>query len=239
MWLFLFTSGLSILGYILYDLRQKFKMVTDEKLDDSEISYTKRVQREVDDYNLICYRIVFKDEYKSEEIVSDITKEELAKIHDKNEIRFVIIEFMFNGRLCKQIVYDREIQFPIYNFTIQNTEWEYYPEHIWLGTQNITDYVYPYLGPAYNFYMDTEQKHFLKDILYDHPDFKKFDFENDKLHMITNDTPIDGVKLLIKDASNFLIFKRHASVDPRKLGQLGLKLNEYQEIVDSYNKKLI
>ena len=239
MWLFLFTSGVSIIGYVLYDLRQKFKMATNEKFDDKHISYTKRVQREVDDYNLICYRLVFKDEHKSEEIVSDISREELEKVHEENEIRFVIIEFMFNGRLCKQIVYDRDIQFPIYKFTIQNTEWEYYPEYMWLGTYNITNYLSPYLGPAYNFYMDTDEKHFLKDILYDHPDFKNFDFENDKLHMITNDTPIDGVKLLIKDPNSFLIFKRHASVDPRKLTNMGLKLNRYQEVVDSKNKKLV
>ncbi len=234
MWFLLFTSGLSVLMYYLYRINKLF-------LVDKSLLFTDDipVQRDQDEYNLICYRVVFDDSKKKEGVFTDITNEELEQIDECDKIRFVIIEYMYNGRLCKQLIYDKKVEFPVYQFTIQNTEWEYYPEYVWFGEKNISDYVRPYLGPAYNFYMDTGQAHFLKDILYDHPDINTFDFENDKLYIITNDTPISGIKLIIKEPNKQLIFKRHAAVDPRDLEKLGLKLNEYQEIVRVDNNKKI
>ena len=234
MWLLLFTSGISVAMYSLYRFYKMFSI-------DKSVLFTPDapIQREKDEYNLICYRVIFEDTTRKEEVHSEITKEELDEIDEYNKIRFVIIEYMYNGRLCKQLVYNKQVEFPIYQFAIQNTEWEYYPEYFWFGEKNISDYVRPYLGPSYNFYMDTDQVHFLKDILYDHPDIDTFDFENDKLYMITNDTPITGVKLLIKDPMKQLLFKRHAAVDPRDLDKLGLKLNQYQEIVRIDNNKKI
>jgi len=234
MWLLLFTSGISVLMYSLYRFH-KLLSIDKSILFNPDIP----VQREKDEYSLICYRVVFKDSKKKEEVFTEITNEELEQLDERDEIRFVVIEYMYNGRLCKQLIYNKQLEFPIYQFTIQNTEWKYYPEYFWLGEKNISDYVRPYLGPSYNFYMDTDQAHFLKDILYDHPDIDTFDFENDKFYMITNDTPIVGVKFLIKDPMKQLIFKRHAAVDPRDLDKLGLKLNEYQEIVRIDNNKKI
>lgn len=244
MWFLMFTAGMGTLLYTCYNFYNNiFSVDKTLKFSNDTSDYnsnTTPVQRTNDHYNLICYRIVYENKNKEEQVFSEITREELDQIDECDKIRFVVIEYMYNGRLCKQLVYNKDIQFPVYQFTIQNTEWEYFPEYFWLGTENITQYVRPYLGPAYNFYMDTDQRHFLKDILYDHPNIDSFDFINEKLYMITNNTPISGIKLLIKDPSCELLFKRHAAVDPRDFEQLGLKLNEYHEVVEiSSNKKII
>ena len=230
MWVLFLTSAISTLSYIIF---KAYNFLNVDKTIVFDNKYVKS-QKDKDEYNLICYRVVFTDKDKEDELFTDITNEDIEDMNKDDEIRFIITEYMFNGRLCKHISYDKKIVFPIYNFTIQNTEWEYYPEYFFLGNINITDYVRPYMGPAYNFYMDTDNLHYLKDILYDHPDIDKFEKlidDNDKLYMITNDTPISGVKLLIKDPTKYIIFKRHASVDPRDLHLLGLKLDIDQNII--------
>jgi len=233
MWLLLFSTGVACAGYMLFNFKNLLFSPENKTFDDDdEETY------EDDDYTLLCYKIKYNDSTETK-VVSELTKTELDEIKNDDNVKYVICEYMFNGRLCKYIFYDKEVTFPIYKFNIQKTDWLYYPEYMWLGFTNITDYLRPFLGPAYNFYMDTEQEHYLKDILEDHPQFKNFDFEKDELTFVTNNTPVSGVKLIRKDPKTRLMFKRHAAVDPRDLDKLNLVLDENFEIVDQNTRKFV
>lgn len=161
--------------------------------------------------------------------------------HEGLMVKFIILEYMYNKQLMKQIIKNRELHFPIYQFPIRRTEFEYYPEQVFLESVDITSYIKPYLGPATNFYMDTDHEHYLKDMLYDHPHFKKIDFSElkDSLWILTCPTKFSNRKLLRKDVNDRLIFKRHAAVDPRLFEKLGFFNNEYGQVCTKEGNNLV
>jgi len=169
---------------------------------------------EHDDYNLLCYRIIFED--GSEMLKSELTDEEVEEMDiDENKIKYIIIEYMFNGEFMKYITYTKDIRFPIYPFDITPTKYPYYPEVVILNGMDITKYIQPWLGPYCNFYTDREEPIKLEDALMDHPDYKDIDFNNGTLLMLSNQTPLNGRKCITKPLPCKLIWKRHAAVDPR------------------------
>lgn len=160
--------------------------------------------------------------------------------HEGLMVKFIILEYMYNKQLMKQIIKNRTLNFPIYNFPIRKTEFEYYPEQMFLDGADITNYVKPYLGPAINFYMDTDHEQYLKDILYDHPVFKdNFSKVTDPMWILTCPTKFSDRKLLGKDINKKLIFKRHAAVDPRIFSKLGFYNNEFGQVCTKEGDNLI
>jgi hypothetical protein len=168
---------------------------------------------ENDEYTLICYRI--KTDNGREIVESYLDEETIKMIEETDKIIFIIIEYMFNGNLMKYITYKKDIRFPFYNFKIEPPKFLYYPESIFLNDVNITDYVSPYLGPLCNFYNDREEPVVLKDVLVDHPSYKNFNFNEGLIIMISNDTPLNGKKCIIRKLPCGLLWKRHAAVDPK------------------------
>ena len=169
---------------------------------------------EHDEYNLLCYRIVFED--GSEILESELTDEQISEMEtDENKIKYIIIEYMFNGEFMKYITYTKDIRFPIYPFDITPTKYPYYPEVIILNGLDVTKYIQPWLGPYCNFYNDREEPIKLEDALMDHPDYNDIDFNDGTLLMISNETPLNGRKCITKPLPCKLIWKRHAAVDPR------------------------
>lgn len=168
-----------------------------------------------DEYNLLCYRIFFED--GSELVDSELTDEEVEKIEAASEstIKFIVIEYMYNGEFMKYVTYTKDLRFPIYPFDIIPTKYPYYPEFVLLNGVDITKYIQPWLGPYCNFYLDREEPIKLEDSLMDHPDYKDFDFKNGTLLMLSNETPLNGRKCITKPLPCKLIWKRHAAVDPR------------------------
>ena len=169
---------------------------------------------EHDDYNLLCYRVIFED--ASEVLKSELTDEQVEEMDiEENKIKCIIIEYMFNGEFMKYITYTKDIRFPIYPFDVAITKYPYYPEVIILNGMDITKYINPWLGPYCNFYVDREEPIKLEDALMEHPDYKEFDFNNGTLLMLSNETPLNGRKCITKPLPCKLIWKRHAAVDPR------------------------
>ncbi len=168
-----------------------------------------------DEYKLLCYRIFFED--GSETVESELTDEQVEKIEaDASlKIKYIVIEYMYNGEFMKYITYIKDIRFPIYPFDISPTKYAYYPEFIILNEMDITKYIRPWLGPYCNFYTDREEPIKLEDALMDHPEYENIDFNNGNLFMLSNETPINGRKCIIKPLPSKLIWKRHAAVDPR------------------------
>tara|TARA_B110001452_G_scaffold27116_1_gene21282 strand:- start:8183 stop:8818 length:636 start_codon:yes stop_codon:yes gene_type:complete len=170
---------------------------------------------EHDEYNLLCYRISFEDD--SEIVESELTDdqiEELEKTTD-TKIKYIIIEYMYNGVFMKYITYTKDIRFPIYPFDVATTKYPYYPEFVILNGTDVTKYIQPWLGPYCNFYTDREEPIKLEDALMEHPDYENIDFNNGTLLMLSCETPIDGRKCITKPLPCKLVWKRHAAVDPR------------------------
>ena len=132
-----------------------------------------------DEYKLLCYRIFFED--GSETVESELTDEQVEKIEaDASlKIKYIIIEYMYNGEFMKYITYIKDIRFPIYPFDISPTKYAYYPEFIILNEMDITKYIRPWLGPYCNFYTDREEPIKLEDALMDHPEYENIDFSRD------------------------------------------------------------
>jgi hypothetical protein len=169
---------------------------------------------EHDDYNLLCYRITFED--GSEMLKSELTDEEVEEMDiDENKIKYIIIEYMFNGEFMKYITYTKDIRFPIYPFDVAPTTYPYYPDLVILNGMDITKYIQPWLGPYCNFYADREEPIKLEDALMDHPDYAEINFNTGTILMISNETPLNGRKCITKPLPCKLIWKRHAAVDPR------------------------
>jgi hypothetical protein len=207
MWILYYVSGLfasSLFINKIYEFYNKFypsKYKTFEDIPENDI------------YNIICYRVRLED--NSEIVKYELGIEDIEEIEENNKINYITIEYMFNGQFMKYITRKYDIRFPIYPFKIEPTRFLYYPESVFLNDVNITNWVTPYLGPLCNFYRDREEPIELKDILADHPNFEKFDFEDGVLIMISNDTPISGKKCIIRKLPCGLIWKRHAAVDPK------------------------
>lgn len=204
MWILNGISFLFIFGQIFKGIKNFFSKKINDEVDEIE---------EKDEYNLICYKIKLED--NSVIIKYDITTEELDEIEEDNKIIYIIIEYTFNGQLMKYITRNKDITFPIYEFKVEPTKFLYYPETIILNDLDVTNYVSPFLGPLCNFYRDRNEPIKLKDALIDHPDYDKINFEEGKLIMISNTTPLNGKKVKISNLPCELIWKRHAAVDPR------------------------
>ena len=185
--------------YKFYFIPTKMKSFKDEYVDD--------------EYILICYRIKFED--LTEETLSELTEKDLDEICENRPIKYITIEYMFNGKFMKYITYEKDITFPIYKFNVSKPKYEYYPETIILNDINITNYITPYLGPLCNFYADRVDPIKLEDVLSDHPAFVDYNFNEGTLMMISNDTPIHGKKCSSRKLPCKLLWKRHAAVDPR------------------------
>jgi hypothetical protein len=207
MWLLYSISGLfasSILIDKLYTLYNKFYPRKYKTFEDIPSK---------DDYIIICYRIKLED--NSEITKTELGIEDIEEIEENCKIDYIIIEYMFNGQFMKYLTRKQDIRFPIYPFKIEPARFLYYPETVFLNDIDITNYVTPYLGPLCNFYIDREEPIDLKDILIGHPNFENFNFDDGVLIMISNDTPLNGKKCIVKKLPTKLIWKRHAAVDPK------------------------
>ena len=207
MWILYSVSGLLASNFLvnkLYELYNKLYPTKYKTFEDIP---------ENDTYDIICYRIKLED--NSIITRANLGIEDIEEIEESNKIEYITIEYMFNGRLMKYITRKQDIRFPIYSFKIEPTRFPYYPESIFLNDVNITNYITPYLGPLCNFYRDREEPIKLKDILCDHPNFENFNLEEGLLIMISNDTPLNGKKCILKKLPCDLIWKRHAAVDPK------------------------
>ena len=204
MWsLFAFTT-FSFIAFVIRNVYRKFYPLSMKSFDDDY---------EEDEYNLLCYHITFEDGTTTDKI--DLTDEEILDIDKENKIKYITIDYMFNGQFMKYITYEKDITFPFYAFKVETPRFPYYPETIILNGIDITNYVIPYLGPLQNFYFDRHAPIKLEDILVDHPEYSNFNLKQGQLIMISNDTPLNGKKCITKDLPCNLIWKRHAAVDPR------------------------
>ena len=215
MWsLYAFTT-FGFIGYFIHKIYRKFYPLTMKTFEDIY---------EEDEYNHLCYRINFEDGSAMNKL--ELTDEEISEIDEANKIKYIAIEYMFNGKFMKFITYKKDITFPFYVFKVSEPRFPYYPETIILNGTNITSYVTPYLGPLCNFYADMGDPIKLEDALKDHPDFDKFDFNKGSLIMISNDTPLNGKKCITRELPCTLLWKRHAAVDPREEH----RLNDFEYI---------
>ena len=114
----------TFIGLITYVLKKAYNYFNPYKTFEDKYEH--------DDYNLLCYRIIF--EYGSEMLKSELTDEEVEEMDiDENKIKYIIIEYMFNGEFMKYITYTKDIRFPIYPFDITPTKYPYYPEVVILN----------------------------------------------------------------------------------------------------------
>lgn len=196
----------TFIGLLTYVLKKAYNYLSPYKTFEDTYEH--------DEYNLLCYRIFFED--GSEVLESELTDEQIDEMEtDENKIKYIIIEYMFNGEFMKYITYTKDIRFPIYPFDITPTKYPYFPEVIILNGMDVTKYIQPWLGPYCNFYNDREEPIKLEDALMDHPDYNDIDFNNGTLLMLSNETPLNGRKCITKPLPCKLIWKRHAAVDPR------------------------
>tara|TARA_B100000085_G_C18504191_1_gene496834 strand:+ start:18 stop:668 length:651 start_codon:yes stop_codon:yes gene_type:complete len=204
MWtLYAFTT-IGFVAYFVGKVYRKFYPLTMKSFEDTY---------EKDEYKLLCFRIKFEDNSVINKF--ELTKEEIEEIEKENKIKYITIDYMFNGQFMKYITYEKDITFPFYVFKVTPPRFKYFPETIILNGVDITPYITPYLGPLSNFYNDRSDPIKLEDALCDHPDFKSFDLNNGQLIMISNDTPIEGKKCITKELPCKLLWKRHAAVDPK------------------------
>ena len=196
----------TFIGLLTYVLNKAYNYLSPYKTFEDKYEH--------DEYNLLCYRIVFED--GSEILESELTDEKISEMEtDENKIKYIVIEYMFNGEFMKYITYTKDIRFPIYPFDIPPTKYPSYPEVVILNGMDITKYIQPWLGPYCNFYNDREEPIKLEDALMDHPDYKDIDFNDGTLLMLSNETPLNGRKCITKPLPCKLLWKRHAAVDPR------------------------
>lgn len=202
-----FLYAFTTVGFLGYFIRKIYRYFYPLHMKTFEDTY------ENDEYNLLCYRIRFEDGSTMNKL--ELTDEDIAEIDDANKIKYITIEYMFNGQFMKYNTYEKDITFPFYVFNVEKPRFEYYPETIILNDVDITSYITPYLGPLCNFYNDRHSPIKLEDALVDHPDFDKFDFNSGTLIMISNETPLNDKKVIKRELPCSLIWKRHAAVDPR------------------------
>ena len=102
MWaLYTFTT-IGVIGYIMRKIYRIFYPLVMKSFDDVY---------EEDEYTLLCYRIKFEDGTDINKL--ELTNEEVADIDEDNKIKYIIIEYMFNGKFMKYITYDKDITFPV------------------------------------------------------------------------------------------------------------------------------
>lgn len=204
MWFLFALATFAYTGFLIKTLYRKIYPLTFRSFDD---------KYDEDEYNLLGYHIRFEDGTSISKL--DLTDEDVENIDKENKIKYIRIDYMFNGQFMKYITYEKNITFPFYTFKVTPPSFPYYPETVILNGEDITNYVVPYLGPLHNFYADRHAPIKLEDTLEDHPDFKNFNLNEGKLTFISNETPLNGKKCISKDLPCSLIWKRHAAVDPR------------------------
>jgi len=205
MWPFYTVCSFGFFSYFVYKIFKKFYHLKIKIFDDIYLD---------DEYVFLCIKIKFEDG-SDKQISEEILQEEINELHKKNAIKYTIIEYMFNGKFMKFLSYNRNVAFPIYTSNIIPQTYPYYPETILLNEEDITCYISPFLGPLCNFYLDKGVLMNLEDVLMDHPNINNLDLKNGKLEFISNETPYEGKKHIIKELPCRLIWKRHAAVDPR------------------------
>lgn len=169
------TITTSILSFFTYKL---LKYLFFPKLKSFDNDF-----KDEDEYTLFCHRIKYED--GNEDIENDeITREDLEVMNEKNKIKHVIIDYMYNNKFMRYITYDMNIDFPIYDVDVNLSGNREYVDTILLNDVDITSYVKPFLGPKENFYKDKNVKIKLQDLLEEHPDFEVFHFELGKLEII-------------------------------------------------------
>lgn len=204
MWSLYILSVIALFGYYINKLYRVFYPLKYKSFEDPY---------EKDEYLLLCYKIKFEDGTTEDHL--ELTKKEVEDIDKENKIKYITIEYMFNGQLMKYITYDKDITFPLYMFKVEPPKFEYYPEHMILNGVDVTGYLTPYLGPLVNFYNDMTSPIRLEDALADHPEFDSLKVNEGTLILISNETPLNGKKCITKELPCNLIWKRHAAVDPR------------------------
>ena len=211
MW-FLYGISIAYAVVILFNVGQKVINEFTVNVNDYK-SLESHKPVEDDEYTLLCYVIAYKD--GTDELLGETTIDEIEDKNEINEIDYILIKYMFNGKLMKYVTRTMDIQFPIYSFNVEPETYLYYPDIMFLNNLDVTDYVRPYLGPLCNFYSDREEPIKLEDTLRDHPNFKNFNFEEGVFQLISNKTPVKGRKSIIKDLPcSSLLWKRHAAVEP-------------------------
>ena len=213
MW-FLYGISVAYAVLILSNVAQKILIGFTSDVKENKSLESHKLVEEDDEYTLLCYVITYKD--GKDELLSETTMDEIEDKNEVNEIDYIVIKYMFNGKLMKYVTRTMDIQFPIYNFNVEPEKYPYYPDIMFLNNLDVTDYVRPYLGPLCNFYSDREEPTQLKDALRDHPSFENFNFEEGAFQLISNKTPVKGRKSIIKELPcSSLIWKRHAAVEPK------------------------
>jgi hypothetical protein len=204
MWSLFTLTTFSFLGFFIHKI---YRLFYPFKMKSFEDDY------EEDEYNLLCYHIKFEDGTVIDKI--ELTDEEILDIDKENKIKYVTIDYMFNGQFMKYISYEKDISFPPYDFKIEPPAYPYYPETVILNGVDITNYVIPYLGPLQNFYGDRYAGIKLEDTLLDHPEYDSLNLKEGKLTIISNKTPLNIKKCITRDLPcSSLIWKRHAALDP-------------------------
>ena len=106
MWTLYAFATFGFLGYFLNKVYKKF-------YPSSMKSFTDVYEK--DEYNLLCYRIIFEDDIPNLTKL-ELTDEEIKQIDEENKIKYINIDYMFNGKFMKYITYEKDITFPFYVF---------------------------------------------------------------------------------------------------------------------------
>lgn len=135
-----------------------------------------------DEYMFLSYTIKHFDNTNSV-ILEELSKEEIKKIDSENKIKYVIIDYLYNNKHMKYITYTLDIEFPIYEFDIDNNVEKEVIKCILLNGEDVTTYVKPFLGPKNNFYNDKNIKIKFSDMFDEHPKLTGVDFNNGYLEI--------------------------------------------------------
>jgi hypothetical protein len=135
-----------------------------------------------DEYMFLSYTIKHIDNTNSV-ILEELSQEEVEKIDSENKIKYVIIDYLYNNKLMRYITYSLDIQFPIYEFDIDNSTGREIIGRVLLNEEDVTTYVKSFLGPKNNFYNDKNVKINLSDMFDDHPKLSEMNFNDGHLEI--------------------------------------------------------
>ena len=93
MWTIYAFTTIGLISYVFYGIYKALYIPS--KMKSFEDEYIE------DEYNLICYRIKFED--LTEETKFDLTDKEIKEICEIKPIKYITIEYMFNGKFMKYI----------------------------------------------------------------------------------------------------------------------------------------
>lgn len=209
-----FLFGLSTIWILSVLTTQMFNVIAEYQSPLPKTMKYELPPRVDDEYVLLCYVVKYED--GTEEVLGETTDEDIQDMDEIKKIEYILIKYMFNGKLMKYVTRTLDIQFPIYSFNVEPETFPYYPDIMFMNDIDVTDYARPFLGPLCNFYSDREEPVKLTDVLKDHPKLKQFNFDEGTFKMISNKTPLNVRKIITKNLPcESLIWKRHAAIDPR------------------------